>query len=322
MLGRFPEIASSDVEKLEASLKSNAGGKRFHFEKGEHDFFFRVNAARFDEVSLLWLATRSKVSVSFGPADYARRVFQLRNPAQVHIGRQSRDCVPGTEGYVVPPECDDWHVNYDHGGFECLSLRVDSEAMARKMRALTGIDSISRVALEQPHVSSTARHHLLHQSVHHFAIEVDHFGNNLPALIRTELEQGLILRFLMYSDHEYVALLNSTPLLASSHQLSKLEDYIYSNWNKPLDIESLTDIADVSGRTIYRMFREHHGCSPHKFIENVRLRRARELLLMDTDSNTVTGVAYLCGFSNLGHFSRAYRSLFGELPSNTIRRPK
>jgi transcriptional regulator GlxA family with amidase domain len=35
---------------------------------------------------------------------------------------------------------------------------------------------------------------------------------------------------------------------------------------------------------------------------------------------SVTAVAYACGFFSTGHFARAYREAFGELPSQTIRR--
>jgi len=38
------------------------------------------------------------------------------------------------------------------------------------------------------------------------------------------------------------------------------------------------------------------------------------------ESTTVTGVAFACGFSNLGHFANDYRATFGELPSDTLRR--
>jgi transcriptional regulator GlxA family with amidase domain len=33
----------------------------------------------------------------------------------------------------------------------------------------------------------------------------------------------------------------------------------------------------------------------------------------------VTGVAFACGFQNLGHFARDYRLRFGELPSETLK---
>jgi transcriptional regulator GlxA family with amidase domain len=35
---------------------------------------------------------------------------------------------------------------------------------------------------------------------------------------------------------------------------------------------------------------------------------------------SVTSVAFVCGFGNLGHFARDYRETFGERPSETLSR--
>lgn len=56
------------------------------------------------------------------------------------------------------------------------------------------------------------------------------------------------------------------------------------------------------------------------FVKKVRLERARSLLSRPDGITTVTGVVLACGFSNLGHFARDYRNMFGELPSKTLRR--
>jgi len=46
-------------------------------------------------------------------------------------------------------------------------------------------------------------------------------------------------------------------------------------------------------------------------------------LIVDApDHASVTAIALLCGFSNLGHFASAYRTRFGELPSQTLHRSR
>jgi transcriptional regulator GlxA family with amidase domain len=58
------------------------------------------------------------------------------------------------------------------------------------------------------------------------------------------------------------------------------------------------------------------------FEKTVRLKHANELLKVPHPRTTVTGVAFACGFSNLGHFAKYYRAMFNEHPSETIRRWK
>ena len=53
------------------------------------------------------------------------------------------------------------------------------------------------------------------------------------------------------------------------------------------------------------------------FVKQVRLRRAREMLASHKVKLSVTEVALVCGFGNLGHFANDYFKVFGEKPSKT-----
>ena len=46
------------------------------------------------------------------------------------------------------------------------------------------------------------------------------------------------------------------------------------------------------------------------------------MLAMPQANASVTGVAYACGFGNLGHFATDYQQKFGERPSDTLRASK
>jgi transcriptional regulator GlxA family with amidase domain len=62
-----------------------------------------------------------------------------------------------------------------------------------------------------------------------------------------------------------------------------------------------------------------------EYVKSVRLKQAHRLLQESDTATSVTGVALLCGFNNVGHFARHYRDAFGELPSKTLltaKRPK
>jgi AraC-like DNA-binding protein len=58
------------------------------------------------------------------------------------------------------------------------------------------------------------------------------------------------------------------------------------------------------------------------YLARLRLPRVRDALQSDTrDSRTVSSDALDWGFWHFGEFSRAYKDCFGELPSETLRRP-
>ena len=67
-------------------------------------------------------------------------------------------------------------------------------------------------------------------------------------------------------------------------------------------------------------FREVVGVTVVDYIRTRRLNRARQLLLSQKQSrNPVTEAAIQSGLFHLGHFSRDYKQLFGEAPSQTLK---
>ena len=86
--------------------------------------------------------------------------------------------------------------------------------------------------------------------------------------------------------------------------------------NRNLTLEDLCMATNASPRILQYAFEEMKGTSPLVFLRNHRLHKARRLLLGDVE--TVKESAYSCGFSELGRFSRYYRELFGENPSETL----
>jgi transcriptional regulator GlxA family with amidase domain len=77
----------------------------------------------------------------------------------------------------------------------------------------------------------------------------------------------------------------------------------------------------VSERTLEVAFNEVMGLTPVSYLTRLRLHRVRRALLAATQaSSTVSAEAMKWGFWHFGEFSRAYRTCFGELPSDTLQR--
>jgi AraC-like DNA-binding protein len=67
-----------------------------------------------------------------------------------------------------------------------------------------------------------------------------------------------------------------------------------------------------SPRHFARLFHAHFGCSVREKLTELRLRKARELLLLS--HTTVAGVAVATGFRHLGLFNAVFKKHFGETP--------
>jgi transcriptional regulator GlxA family with amidase domain len=92
-----------------------------------------------------------------------------------------------------------------------------------------------------------------------------------------------------------------------------------ANIEEPLSLEELSQLAGLSQRHLQRMFREALDVTPSHYYLDLRLRRARELLLQTEMS--ITSITVACGFQSACHFSKSYRAQFGKPPSSE-RRPQ
>ncbi|MBA4030906.1 MAG: AraC family transcriptional regulator [Planctomyces sp.] len=87
---------------------------------------------------------------------------------------------------------------------------------------------------------------------------------------------------------------------------------------EPLSTTELADAVELSPRQLSRLFKEHLGVTPGHFYLEVRLERARQMLIHSDLS--VIAIALACGFQSQSHFSRVYRDKFG-VPPRSSRKP-
>lgn len=85
-----------------------------------------------------------------------------------------------------------------------------------------------------------------------------------------------------------------------------------SNIADPLSMEDIAAATGLSRRQIERLFTHNLGRSPARYYLEVRLDRARHLLIQTT--MPIIEVAVACGFVSASHFSRCYRELYGRSP--------
>ena len=85
-----------------------------------------------------------------------------------------------------------------------------------------------------------------------------------------------------------------------------------ANLEEPLSRADLARAAGLSTRQLERLFRKYLNRSPARYYLELRLNRAR-LLLLQTNMSVID-VALACGFVSASHFSKCYRDHFGRTP--------
>ncbi|BDD08250.1 AraC family transcriptional regulator [Fulvitalea axinellae] len=97
-------------------------------------------------------------------------------------------------------------------------------------------------------------------------------------------------------------------------RINKAIDFIEENLERPLDIESLAEVANFSKFHFHRIFQGMLGETPFQFLSRVRLQKAA-FYLTNRPEMPVTEIAERCGFSDLSVFSRNFGKFFGQPPT-------
>ncbi len=95
-------------------------------------------------------------------------------------------------------------------------------------------------------------------------------------------------------------------------KLSRVIQMMEQNIEDPISPAILAKDVGMSTRQLERLFRRYLSRSPKRYYMELRLQKARNLL-MQTDM-TVINVALACGFASPSHFSKCYRSHYDTTP--------
>ena len=82
--------------------------------------------------------------------------------------------------------------------------------------------------------------------------------------------------------------------------------------NSDLNVDMIAEEVGISRVHLHRKMKELTGQTPHDFVRNIRLKQAANLLT--NQGMNITEVAYACGFSNAGTFSKIFKTVYGMSP--------
>ncbi len=98
----------------------------------------------------------------------------------------------------------------------------------------------------------------------------------------------------------------------SKRALKDATDYIGDNLQRDLKLAEIAGAAHMSPYHFSRLFKRSTGLSPHRYLIERRVQRAKELLCGST--LPIVEIALLCGFANQSHLNRHFKRLLGVSP--------
>jgi AraC family transcriptional regulator, ethanolamine operon transcriptional activator len=212
-------------------------------------------------------------------------------------------CMPGSECFA-----------FDPGGtrFAIVSVLVPSRTAAAVGHSCGASEGSAIVTA--PGVAALALHRFLSVAANSLGSLAD--GPRAMRAIVAEAEHLLVSCL----DRAAVLTEEGDSSAARSEIVRRAEEVYRSHVGDQVSIARLSSIVGVSERSLRNAFYDVYTTSPKRYLKLWQLHQVRRELRAAHAS--VTDVATLHGFFELGRFAGEYKALFGEVPSMTLQKAR
>ncbi len=101
-------------------------------------------------------------------------------------------------------------------------------------------------------------------------------------------------------------------------KMNLVVDYMHQNITNLSFLHQVAEGTKIPERTIRRLIQDKYQVSPKKYLNLLRLNEVRKELLLDKSNSNICKIANDYNFWHRSQFSKDYKKLFGELPSETL----
>ena len=98
-----------------------------------------------------------------------------------------------------------------------------------------------------------------------------------------------------------------------NRRLLRARDAMDRSYAEPLDVRAVAAVAHLSEAHFIRSVRAAFGETPHRYLQRRRVERS--MFLLRETARSVTDICFDVGFTSRGTFSRTFREIVGETPS-------
>jgi len=195
--------------------------------------------------------------------------------------------LPYEEGdvVVIPPDVP--HENVSEGGFTNIHLNIGDATLAFERPVVIHDDSNRSIL------------HLFSDAYYLFSGDPERRMALLPAY------GNLIVRCMTTYRQAH----------PKNRMVKQIEQSIVQNYgNANYELDEVLRTLPYCYDHLCKVFRKEMGITPHKYLTNLRLQAAADMLCSAYNNGNITEAAHLCGFRNPLYFSRLFKKKYGVSP--------
>lgn len=106
-------------------------------------------------------------------------------------------------------------------------------------------------------------------------------------------------------------------LAHSSPHLVRAKEYMENHFDQDISVSDISGAAGISPSLLYRLFHDEEGTTPVTYLQNIRIRNAKQLLLQHPKMK-IAEVAAACGYSDCAYFCKIFKAQEHMTPKNFI----
>lgn len=311
--------ASRDVDEARQALSEVFLPIDFPSARASGNVDMKLNALDVGRVTCGFMQFREEVSIETAEAENyhldipidGRAVMRASGGREIHATTSTAGVF--TPGKPVRLDCSAW--------FSQLSVMIPRAELQLELERLLGRESIRPLEYTSELDLTGPGGRMMLQALRMIDEASAMEGGPLShPLARLRLEQTLMQSMLFAQPHTYSTALQVSAPEPGRGPVSRAVDLLRAQPGHPWTVTELAADVAVSARSLQQGFRRSLGTTPMAYLRTIRLEKVREdLVRAEPGSDTVTDAATRWGFLHLGRFAAAYRSAFGESPSETLR---
>lgn len=178
------------------------------------------------------------------------------------------------------------------------AVNIDADVMARASCEITGLKDMPRFT------QNVIRQSEITGSIGEL---YDAILNRAPRLQKEEAFYFLLEQILA----DYAAPFEETPLPEPDAKIKMLCDYMEEHFEENISLDELLTMANFGKSYLLRAFTRQVGVSPYRYLQTVRLGRARKFL---EQGMPPVDAAAAAGFSDQSHFTNFFKEFTGLTP--------
>jgi len=207
-------------------------------------------------------------------------------------------------------------------GYEHIATHIDSQPDITTVFEFTE-EFFKKTQEQYKHAAWFLKNGDIHSLLLQSSPELDYLHTRITRKLTKERSSGLQIDELVIELLEKALnILTNTkevPVIADSlkqFHLGTVENaraYILENFGHDISLQQLARHCLVSPFHFSRIFKAIMNVSPHQYLTEVRLNHAK--ILLSSTEQSITDIAFACGFNSVEHFATAYRYRFHASPS-------